>query len=243
MGYSFLLLADAITVPTNCFAAKIPFKKSFNKNKIHLIGSPIDVNKFYPKTSQNSTSPSDKNPKNNNRKKTSKIMYYGALTVHKGANLLFEIIPLVIAKKPNTHFYIFPRHTNIDHWREKAKTAGIDQYCTFNTNEVDIAQEVRNSDLIILPYVNLRGTDGNPSCLLEAMTCEVPIVTANLPELVEITQNTVALSVPHPQAFASQILSSLDHYHSQNLKDAAKLAQNYAAPSIAKQLDNLYKDL
>src|SRR3989338_966600 len=162
VGYSFLAFARAITVPTAFFSSRLPFKK-----KMHILHSPIDTDKFYPASE--------------NKLHKKKIVYYGALSENKGIRILLQIVPYVVQQEPEAQFQICSRHANIKHWLNLSIELGIDKHCNFITSYVDIAQEVRSAGVIVLPYLNLRGTDGNPSCLLEAMVSEISVVTTHLP--------------------------------------------------------------
>ena len=54
------------------------------------------------------------------------------------------------------------------------------------THEINVTDYVNLADAAVLPYVDMIGTEGNPSCLLESVACKTPVVTTRQPELLEI---------------------------------------------------------
>ena len=172
-GYFLLNFADAIIVPTNTHAQKLRFVK---KNKIHIIPSPIDTHKFHPQ-------PKLPLKKKYGLQNKTTLFYYGALWENKGINDLIKALPEIIKSIPIPHLLIAPRYQNITVQQSLLTTLHLQKHITFLLEDIRIADYVNLADLIVLPYKNLTGTDGTPSCLLESMAAKTPIVTTDLPEL------------------------------------------------------------
>ncbi len=240
VGYGILRLADAVTVPTHHFASRLPFRKN-----IHIIRSPIDTSKFYA---------DDTKKEKSGREKI--VLYYGAMTHDKGANILLQSIPHVLKEAAEAResvegeqvemaedirFLFYPRHSNIQEWVNIAKELHLESHCKFITDDVDIAECVRNADLVALPYANLRGTDGNPSCLLEAMACGTPLVTSDLPELREIAEGSAEfVRAGDRKELAEKIVRLLRQPDKDKIQKGIKAASQFAASVVAKEMEEIY---
>ncbi len=175
--FSFLLnLVDTITVPTNVFKRKLVSYGCLGK-KINVIHSFINTEKFIPL----------------NKKELQKkygydhkkiIFYYGSLHENKGVQYLIEAFPMVQEQIKNAVLLIAPRHPPNEWFLEQVKELG--ENFRIVTEDINVVEYLNLADVLVLPYKNLLGTEGNPSCLLEAMACKVPVVTSDLSELREI---------------------------------------------------------
>ena len=71
----------------------------------------------------------------------------------------------------------------------------------------DILHAYNESDVIVLPYRSRGAAIGVPLVLIEAMACEKPIVTTNLPFIKEIVQDAALIVDPYaPQQFVENIV-------------------------------------
>ena len=194
MGRSFyrlLNLVDLVTVPTESMASVL-INSGVNKNKIRLIHSYIDLNKFKP---LNKMKLKEKYcPKN---KKV--LLYYGALFENKGVRYLLKALPKIIESNPNTLLILAPRHKIPLNYRELISNQKIKNNIRIMM-EINVPEIVNCSDLVVLPYTDLIGTEGNPSCLLEAVACRTPVLTTNQPELKEIFDENEVFYVPSKDA-------------------------------------------
>ncbi len=229
LGYHFLRFADAITVPTTTFAQTL----SFN-NKVHVVHSPIDTRKFYPKKKEDLK-------KKRGYRQSKVILYYGALSENKGVALLISVIPQIVARYSNVQFLFLPRHGRIQPWVDLVNEQQIEAQVQFITKDVAIEDYVNLADVVALPYLNLRGTDGNPSCLLEAMACGTPVVTADLPELREIAEGGVDfVKAGDAQELVEKIVERLQHPDVLKVKKGLGQAARFAVPKVGKEIEKIY---
>lgn len=186
--YFLLNLADVVTVPTNVFSHKL-VEAGVKKEKIKIVHSNINIKKFL--------------PLNKNKLKIKYgyqnkkiIFYYGAMWKPKGADYLVESIPKVINDNKNILFVFAPRNNcwRIERYKKSIKNTGMEEFCKFILTDVKINEYVAMADVVVLPYPSLMGTEGNPSCLLEAMACKTQVVTTDLPELKEIVDGCVLMA-------------------------------------------------
>ena len=165
LGHKFfglLNLADVVSVPTQTYAKKLVQHGCRNVRVIH---SNIDTKRFVP-----------------SRKGKGKVVfYYGAMGEWKGTDVLIKAMPLVIQKHPDVKFVFAPRDPiYAQRFFPELKKIG---HFEVITKDIDIVTYVNKASMVVLPYPSLEGTEGNPSCLLEAAACKVPIVTSDFAEL------------------------------------------------------------
>jgi glycosyltransferase involved in cell wall biosynthesis len=192
--FRILNLAEAVTFPTERFKDQA-ISRGVKKKKIEVINSYIDIKKFLPKNK--------KELKRRYGFKENKIvLYYGALWKEKGVKFLVSAIPDITKLNPKTIFIFAPRETEKFILRQKKLVDSIKKHknSRFITKDINIVDYVNMADAVVLPYIKgFRGTEGNPSCLLEAMACKTPVVTSNLPELREIVTHEKEVLLAEPE--------------------------------------------
>ena len=184
--YVFLNLAHKVTVPTHVFARKL---HGVFMEKIFVVHSPIDTDRFKPR----------------NRYQLKKkygytahkiIFYYGALWKAKGVDVLIHAIPGVIQSYPDAFFVFAPRYAKVGKEKNLVQALGVKNRCQFVLHDIPVEEYVSLADTVVLPYLNLKGTEGNPSCMLESMASKTPVVTTDIEELREIADNSVFMARP-----------------------------------------------
>ncbi len=228
-GYPFLNLAQKVTLPT------LEFKKRLHlmqKNKICIIPSPIDTTKFHPYS------------KSELRKKygygsENIIFYYGALWEQKGVN---DLITAVASLSPQIKLIIAPRYTQIQSQQEMVQRLNLNNVSFLF--DIPIEEYVALADIVVLPYKNLEGTEGNPSCMLEAMASKTLVVTTDLPELREIGEGCVLFAQPSdPQSLAETISKALSMTETEIkplLDKAYEKSKEFDSRKIAQKFIELY---
>src|SRR3989338_1570822 len=231
MGYFLLHFADAVSVHTQAFKDKISSIKN-----VTVIRSPLRISTFFPRDKNNLKK------EYGYKKETKIIMNYGAVWENKGANNLIKAIPDLIKDDPTLFFLFLPRYTNIDTQLQLVKQLGVGKHVQFIIDDVKIEEYVNVADLIVLPYVNLLGTEGNPSCLLEAMACKTPVVTTNIPELREIAENCVFMAKPGDvDSLIETIKFALKNPSSEMVGRAYQKSKEFDMERIGEEFIRLYQ--
>ncbi|MDO8510929.1 MAG: glycosyltransferase family 4 protein [Nanoarchaeota archaeon] len=241
-----LNLVDSLTVPTE------KLRKSISNNnlqeKIKIISSPINVQKFKPRDRE-----ALKEKHGYKGKKI--ILYYGAIREEKGVDALIQAIPLIIKgdkEKEAEIEFIFAIRSNAVEKKEKylamARRLGCDKDINIILEDLPIEEYVSMADMVVLAYPSLIGTEGNPSCLLESMAAKTPVITTNLPELREIVEPEKDVLMAEPKDITSLALQINRLLKDQQL--GKRLAENAYAKSkqfdvriIARQYLGLYDGL
>ncbi len=232
-GYRLLNHVDVVTVPTKIFAERL-VSHGVKTNKIKVIPSHINTAKFFPRNRLELK-------KNYNLTKRKVILYYGSMWENKGTDLLIKAIPHIVEKHPEALFVFIPRN-----WPYAKRYNHSLLKCPQNVKmidfEVNIPEYVALADVVVLPYITLIGTEGNPSCLLEAMACKTPIVTSNLLELKEITVGSVLMAEANNlSSLIEKVNQALSSYPSEWLEKAYLQAQKFSVPIVAEQFLDLYE--
>ncbi len=231
--YKALNFVDIVTVPSRVFADKL-ITRGVQKDKIRVIHSHIDTKKFVPQDR-------DALKRKYGYEKKNIIFYYGAMWEKKGTDDLIKAIPMVLKQNNKALFLFAPR--NLPY------AENYDQELSYFGNrvrilkeEVNIADYVAMADLVVLPYPELTGTEGNPSCLLETMACKTPVVTTSLPELQEIVGDCVFMaSQKDINSIAQSIIKALEYYPENMIEKAYRRAQEFSVEKITQDFLQVYR--
>ncbi len=235
-----LNFADIITVPTKTFAKDL-IKKGCNKNKIRIIKSYIDIKKYKPLNKQKSKT--KVNIKNNF------VLYYGSLFENKGPKLLIKAMERVFKENNDLKLVIVVRHEIFEEYKKLVKSLNIEKKVLFIKGELyNIEDYINAADIVALPYIDLIATEGNPSCILEAMACKKPIVTTDLPELREIVEpeKDVLIAISgNSESLAKQINRLLKDKKLQKklAENAYKKSKEFDVKKITRKFIKLYEDI
>ncbi len=227
-GVFLVKLAGAVTVPTKVHAQRWGIKK------YEILHSPIDTAKFKPLDKKNL-----KNKYGYEKRKI--ILYYGALWKEKGVDILIRAMPKIIEKEKKVLLLILPRYTRITPQQELVDQLKMRDKVKFITEDVAIEEYVNVADVVALPYLNLSGTEGNPSCMLEAMACKTAVITSDLPELREIAEGSVEfVEAGRVKELAEKIVMVLKQQEQQKIENAFEKAQEFESKKIAQNFSDLY---
>lgn len=231
---SFLLrFINQVTFPTKEHALKYG---KFKRNEV-IIHSPVDTKKFCPKDKEEL--------KRKKRLEGNKILfYYGAMWENKGIDLLISSLPEIIKKQNKLILLCAPRYKHFEKQVQLVDKLNLKLRVTFLTGNLPIEDYVALADLVVLPYPNLIGTEGNPSCLLEAMACKTPVVTTDLPELREIAGGLVWMAKPgDARSLAETINYALAHPSAEMVEKAYLKAQEFRVEKITEEFLEVYRGL
>ena len=227
-----LNLVDAVTVPTQVMANNL-IANGVKKRKVHVIHSHINTTKFIPLDKARLKS---KYGYVNQKI----VFYYGSTYYKKGLQNLIQA-----SQNINAQIIIAPRDFPDQEFFTSIKNRPNIKVITEDINVVDY---VNFADLVVLPYLDLTATEGNPSCLLEAMACKTPVVTTNLPELRELFQPAEDLLIAEPNNVESLTFQINRLLHNPTLaktltENAFKKIDRFDVKVITKQFINLYNSL
>ncbi|MBZ2166314.1 glycosyltransferase family 4 protein [Methanobacterium spitsbergense] len=164
-----------------------------NPDKIEVIHNGIDTNLFTPKQQES---------------KNKQLLWVGRYIHGKGVQYLIEAFKIVSEEYDDLKLLMVgdgPLKENIN---KQINHLGLNRKITqkkFIPNS-EIPDLYRNSDIFVLPSLE----EGVPRTILEAMSCEIPVVCTKLPQLIDII-NECGIMVPKkdPEALAEGIIKIL----------------------------------
>ena len=238
-GYWLLNSADVVTVPTEVFRRRL-IARGVKERKIRVIRSPIDCQRFVPFTAAEK---SKLRKKLGLSKKT--IFYYGGTWNGKGVQDLLRAFTFLLHQH-DAELLLAPRYPLEKKHLQTIQQLGIADRVRMVQEEIDVPKYLNAVDLLVLPYRSLVGTEGNPSCLLEAMACKTPVVTTALPELQEIVGTEKEVLMVRPRDPASLALAMARLLENATLRkrlteNAHRKAQEFDVKKIASELMKVYK--
>jgi glycosyltransferase involved in cell wall biosynthesis len=234
--FRLLNYVDAVTVPTHVMKEKL-VSRGVYASKVHVIPSFIDTQRFVP---LNKAALKKKYGFLGNV-----VLYYGSLFPSKGVETLVQAIPdsdeSTIIK--STTFIFALRDNPSEEFLASVRGKPI----RIITDDIDVVEYVNLANVVVLPYKDLVATEGNPSCLIEAIACKTPVVTSDLPELREIfSDDEVVFVKPNDVDALREAISRV-------LEDGALRVRlvEYAFPKVKqfdvrvvqKQFEELYREL
>ena len=237
-----LRMVNAVTVPTEIMKQRIV--AACPPERIKVIHSNIDTAKFRPRDRRRLKERyglADKQL----------ILYYGAIRKEKGVDCLLQAMPDVIKQFPRALFFLAIRSkalaTREKYWYFVKKT-GCDKNCIITLDDLPIEEYVSMADLVVLAYPTMAGTEGNPSCLLEAMASKTPVITTDLPELREIVtpDEEVLMAQPGDASSLAEKINRVLSGHALKKKmvqNAFLKSQQFRTELIADTFLRLYSGL
>ncbi len=233
--YYLLNFVDYVTVPTKVHAYFL-IKKGVKKKKIKIVRSPVELERFKVKDKVKL-----KERYGYSGKKV--VFNYGSMWEIKGTGYFVESIPAIVKINPNVKFVLAPR--NVQEAKEKywnrIKALGMDKYVDFIEKDIIVEDYVNLADVVVIPYPHLEGTEGNPSCLIEAIACGTLIVTTRLPELEEVFGDCAILVEPrNVESLTKGIIKALEGDNLDRVKKGLEISRQFDLDLVTKQFRGLY---
>jgi glycosyltransferase involved in cell wall biosynthesis len=130
------------------------------------------------------------------------------LIPRKGHGLLFDALPAVLARHPNTKMLIFGKGPLEEALRQTAKARGMENAVRFAGFRGDLARIIPNLDLVVHPAL----MEGLGVSLLEAAASGVPIIASRvggIPEAVKDGVNGYLIEPGDSMALTQKLIDLL----------------------------------
>ena len=203
--YWLLNFTSKVTVPTQVMANKLA-AQGVKKRKIIVMRSTLSLKKFYPLNESEKLVAREELRNKLNINTGKMIFYYGGTWANKGFGDLLEAFSLI--EDQNVFLVIAPRYELETEHLNTIKRLQLTERIKI-LEEINVPKILNSVDVCALPYRTIRGTEGNPSCLLEAIACKTPVVTTDLPELKEIFSGLVMVPPKNPKQLSFAIIKAL----------------------------------
>jgi glycosyltransferase involved in cell wall biosynthesis len=224
-------IADHIICYTDIEKENIE-KLGIDHRKISVIHNGVDTNLFAP-----ANSPWHKNAK--------QIIWVGRFVLGKGVEYLIEAFSQIQKKIPDIRLVLVgegPEKSRIEQKIQDAHLQSSVVIIDFLENS-ELPGFYRNSNVFVLPSL----MEGVPRTLLEAMSCGVPVVTTNLPHLLDIVDgNGLVVPPKDPTLLSDAILTILEDAslaEKMGQRGGHKIEQEYSWEDTVKKTLALYESI
>ena len=186
-------IADHIICYTDIEKKNIE-KLGIDPKKISVIHNGVDTSLFTPGASEKTTC----------RKQ---ILWVGRYVPGKGVGYLIEAFSRVREKIPGAHLVLVGEGPEKSAIEDMIKNLYLQSSVTLidYLDNAELPGIYKNSDLFVLPSL----MEGVPRTILEAMACGVPVVTTDLPHLVNIIDGAGLVVPPKDPALLSDAILTI----------------------------------
>ncbi len=170
-----------------------------SENKVHVVPNGVDIEKFKSVGKEHARNLLNL-PQNKNI-----VLFVGALRKIKGVDYLIEAAKNFV--NPDTELYMVGRDDGLKKSLEKkARELKISNYIKYTgpVNHEEIPLWISASDILVLPSLS----EGRPNVVLEALSCEVPVVATDvggIPELMVNGDTGYLVPAKDPAALSDKI--------------------------------------
>ncbi|MHA1225647.1 MAG: glycosyltransferase family 4 protein [Candidatus Hodarchaeales archaeon] len=199
----------------------------FNEDKIEIIRSGVDTEKFQPFTK--SSMMLEKRNKGF-REDDPIILYFGPLSRFRGADTIISAMPKIVRRIPSARLLLlargFSRNSEERKLEKLVKERKEIVLIPGLLNEKMLIQYLAIADFVVLPFRFWPQVEC-PLTLLEAMSMEKPVITTNvgaIPEIVNDGENGILINPGYPEVMADTIVNLL-----QNIDLTNKISRNARA--------------
>lgn len=179
------------------------------------------------------------------KEKTGQLLWIGRFTPGKGVDYLIEAFKILLSTHPNLKLLMVGKGPLKDQAYQQIKNFHLEKNIIIKDfiPNCELPEAYRQSDVFILPSVN----EGVPRTILEAMSCETPVVCTKLPQLVDIVTGC-GLMVPlkDSEAIAKAVFNIIsDEQLAKNLGENGRkrVVNNFSWSDTVSKTIELYGEL
>lgn len=151
------------------------------------------------------------------QRKTDELLFVGRLVEKKGVQFLLEAMPAVLKKHPTVRLILAGSGPMVQELRQQAQRLHISERVTFlgMVSQSKLPELYRAATLAIFPFIVAKSGDqeGFGLVQVEAMGCECPVITGDLPAIHDIViheKTGLIVESGNAQALADVIIRTLD---------------------------------
>ena len=167
--------SDVVVAPSDEVGQSLRSWFYLNFNKIKVIYNGVDTNRFKPDSTARGRI-ERRYPQLSGKKI---ILFMSHVTRQKGLHLLIKIIPSLVHQHRNLMVMVVGGGDYLEEAKKMSSLFGVSDHMIF-TDMVDVGSVpdyINASDIFVLPTLR---REGLPLSILEAMACEIPVITTNI---------------------------------------------------------------
>jgi glycosyltransferase involved in cell wall biosynthesis len=207
------------------------------ERRIFMVHSGIDPHRFRPATGGNLAREFDI------RQNQKVVLNVAHLAGHKGQLYLVRAIPFVLAKLPDTRFFIVGQGALMGELKAAAVELGLKKELVMTGFREDVADFYRVADLFVMSSVQ----EGLGTAVLDALALEIPVVATRaggLPEIIRDGETGRLVAPASPEALADGIVDMLIHADSAGRmarKGRDRVLQDFTVDAMAGGNIDVYR--
>ncbi|TMT87010.1 glycosyltransferase family 1 protein [Haloterrigena sp. H1] len=199
-------------------------------DKVTYIHNGIDIDKYSPKHKRSVM----ENPE------SISLLFVGRLDSIKNVGELIKSLNHLRDSGRNYQLTIVGDGSLRTELEELAKTTGVSEVVEFVGWQQNVVQYYREADIFVLPSLS----EGQPTVLMEAHACGLPVVTTNVGGAKELVTVGSVVSTPDENALAEAVEQLVNRDLVGYSKQAREVAvEEYSSEAMAKGYAELYSDV
>jgi len=173
------------------------------------------------------------------------LLWIGRFNRGKGVDYLIDAFKLLNSKNPNLKLLLVGRGPDRERIEAKIQDLKLDKCITLKdvVPNSEIVKLYQSSSVFVLPSLE----EGVPRTILEAMSCGIPVVCSNLPQLIDIVKDGGFLvPIKDPDALAdrvSEVLSNESMAKKMGQIGRENIITNYSWSDTVEKTVQLYSEL
>jgi len=232
----YIKRVPVLIAPSDCIAG-ILASFGVKDERIHVIRNGVDTTVFSRNQidAQNSYALDSR----------SAVLFTGRLVSHKGIDTILSAIPTILEEAPDTQF-VFTGAGLPEQYLSKLenpKVRGSIKFLGYLDNYFEMSKLYSSATVFVMPSL----FENCPMSVLEAMSCEVPVVASNVggvPEIITSGENGVLIHPQDPTALAKSVLTILqDKTYASKLGQSGRrtVVERFSAQRMALETVQLYE--
>jgi glycosyltransferase involved in cell wall biosynthesis len=234
--------AEVIIATTKSYAEESPFLKNY-LDKIVVIPNGINIEEVTTTLTKEESRINLGLPL-----KTKIILFFGSLVPYKGPDILLKAFKIIKKEFPEVKLIFAGRGQMLLELQDMTKKFDLKNDVIFLgfVEEEEKALYYKSADIFCLPSTNMAESFGIVN--LEAMVSGIPIVGSNLggiPDIIKEGENGLLAKPCDHQSLANALLRLIkdDDLRQRMGNNGMKMVADYSWDKIAKETENLYKDI
>lgn len=218
---------------------KVLLEDGIPLEKIVMIRSGIDINKFSQIQDDNGIRERHKIPENHKI-----IGTVAAMAGHKDYPTLLQAASVVVQKVPNVTFLAVGHGPDVERIKKLHQELQLEERFLFSGSQEDVGPFLKSFDIFILASK----MEGLGTSILDAQSVGLPVIatqTGGVPEIVQHNQNGLLVPPQNPAALADAIIELINN-EPRRISLGKKAKDNVQNYSIDKTIDEtllLYQEL
>ncbi len=211
------------------YSAKIFKERIAPDSSPVLLYNPIDLGRF-------------SKPDGKITGKTIKVVYAGRLVEGKNLDRWVDAAVFLLKKELDAVFEIYGNGSYKSELQRRINESGYNEKIILKGHESHIENVFRSSDLLL--FLSEYESFGNVA--VESVLCGTPVITFNIPPMLEIFKNYPEFIIKNEKGFESELygrIKTMAHLRMQAAKASKEFADRFGADIYKRKLEEIYVKL